>query len=463
MPYQRMYETRNVRPYYTISHLGIFGKPFEKLVGFAYKHIIYITSPQMNNAGYFDVGEMKQASRHFARLWQDQQQTRRLLQYVRKGFRNATTWETWAWQQQWQKKTDSELVHDAVFFDGLLMKIFGTMIISQPQHVSPLEEVIIAETAGVPRRADLIKAATEYSGDLPWAGEEREIARLHKRWPVMSKKARQSALQKLVKTYGWFNTIEGDEAFDEQHYREKIKHYTITPRSSRSARGGRIVMSARLKRYGRLIGELGYLRFWNRYHFMHIRFHLDRILTELVQRSGRPLLAYATTAEIVATFRGRLPDLSEIARRKNGYTSVLVKGVTKIYTGLIARKYRNKVREHFGSVSAFSGTTANAGVVTGKVRVISFSARDYHRQVTAFKKGEILVTGMTRPQIVHLCNKAAGIITDEGGITSHAAVVSRELDLPCIINTRNATKILRTGDLVRLDADTAQVKIIKRF
>ena len=90
--------------------------------------------------------------------------------------------------------------------------------------------------------------------------------------------------------------------------------------------------------------------------------------------------------------------------------------------------------------------------------MISFVARDYHEQVQKFKKGEILVTGMTRPQIAHLCQKAAAIVTDEGGITSHAAIISREFNIPCIIGTNLATKVLKTGDMVEVDALVGTVR-----
>ncbi len=59
---------------------------------------------------------------------------------------------------------------------------------------------------------------------------------------------------------------------------------------------------------------------------------------------------------------------------------------------------------------------------------------------------------MTRPQIAHLCHKASAIITDEGGITSHASIISREFNIPCIIETKNATKIFKPGDVVEIDA-----------
>ena len=59
------------------------------------------------------------------------------------------------------------------------------------------------------------------------------------------------------------------------------------------------------------------------------------------------------------------------------------------------------------------------------------------------------------------CRKAAAIVTDEGGITSHAAIVSRELGIPCIVGTQYATKILKDGDLVEVDANKGTVKKIK--
>ena len=67
---------------------------------------------------------------------------------------------------------------------------------------------------------------------------------------------------------------------------------------------------------------------------------------------------------------------------------------------------------------------------------------------------------MTSPIMVSLIEKAAGIITDEGGITSHAAVVSREFGIPCLVGTRRASKIIKTGDEIELDANTGCIKIL---
>ena len=75
--------------------------------------------------------------------------------------------------------------------------------------------------------------------------------------------------------------------------------------------------------------------------------------------------------------------------------------------------------------------------------------------------GEILVSPMTTPDFIPAMRKAGAIITDEGGITCHAAIVSRELKKPCIIGTRIATKILKNGDYVKVNATNGIIRIIK--
>ena len=78
------------------------------------------------------------------------------------------------------------------------------------------------------------------------------------------------------------------------------------------------------------------------------------------------------------------------------------------------------------------------------------------------KQGEILVAPMTSPDYITALRKAAAVITDEGGITSHAAIVSRELGIPGIVGTKIATQVLKDGDLVEVDAERGIVRIIKR-
>ena len=76
------------------------------------------------------------------------------------------------------------------------------------------------------------------------------------------------------------------------------------------------------------------------------------------------------------------------------------------------------------------------------------------------KQGDVLVATMTRQDFVPAMRKAVAIITDEGGVTCHAAIIARKLGIPCLVNTQIATKVLHDGDLVEVDAEKGMVKKI---
>jgi pyruvate,water dikinase len=107
-------------------------------------------------------------------------------------------------------------------------------------------------------------------------------------------------------------------------------------------------------------------------------------------------------------------------------------------------------------VQELKGSVAYPGKVIGKVKIIQRK-----EDMSKMEKGDILVSFATNPELVPAMKKAGAIVTDEGGITCHAAIVSREMKIPCVIGTKNASKIFKDGDLVEVDAERGLVKIIK--
>ena len=93
------------------------------------------------------------------------------------------------------------------------------------------------------------------------------------------------------------------------------------------------------------------------------------------------------------------------------------------------------------------GLPASPGIGRGKVKLIKDLS-----EINLIEEGDILVTEMTNPDMVPAMRKASGVVTDEGGRTCHAAIVSRELQIPCIVGSKNSTKVLKTGDFVTVDA-----------
>ena len=107
-------------------------------------------------------------------------------------------------------------------------------------------------------------------------------------------------------------------------------------------------------------------------------------------------------------------------------------------------------------IMSITGQVAFQGFVKGRVKILR--RRD---QINIIGVGDIIVSPMTTPDFLPAMKKAAAFVTDEGGITCHAAIMSRELKIPCVIGTKIATKVLKDGDLVEVDAEKGIVKIIK--
>ena len=101
------------------------------------------------------------------------------------------------------------------------------------------------------------------------------------------------------------------------------------------------------------------------------------------------------------------------------------------------------------------GIAASAGSVEGIVKIVH-GVKD----TSKFKEGDILVAEATEPSMVIMMNKAAAIITDKGGLTCHAAIVSRELGIPCVVATKKATETLKDGMKIKVDGSKGEVYII---
>ncbi len=160
--------------------------------------------------------------------------------------------------------------------------------------------------------------------------------------------------------------------------------------------------------------------------------------------------------EFEEALRGKLTvTFDELEERLKGSVFVKENNKWNLYTGEQFEYWKNKMQgTHNGEVV---GDIAFSGVAKGRV-VIHLSWTG----ITEIEEGDVLVTGMTNPQMIPMLKKASAIVTDEGGITCHAAIISRELRKPCIVGTKNATQVLNNGDLVEVNANDGFVHIIKK-
>lgn len=156
---------------------------------------------------------------------------------------------------------------------------------------------------------------------------------------------------------------------------------------------------------------------------------------------------------------GKALSLKDIKKHKENFLAIYDGDKKKYLTGITAKKIIApyfKTAEEIRDISTLKGITTSPGKISGKVKII-FSAKEIEK----LKKGEILVTPMTSPDYIIGLKRAGAVITDHGGITCHAAIISRELGIPCIVGTKFATKILKDGDLVEVNANNGTVKKLK--
>jgi phosphohistidine swiveling domain-containing protein len=169
---------------------------------------------------------------------------------------------------------------------------------------------------------------------------------------------------------------------------------------------------------------------------------------------------FVTPEEMLSDSRETLTSKAE--KRMNGWmVGHFYDGNLSIIDGPEAEEMvKELLPKQEENVSIIRGTTGckGNGVVQGTVRILSRVS-----EIVKMKEGEILVSQMTTPEFVPAMRKAIAIITDEGGVTCHAAIVSRELNIPCVIGTGIATKILKDGDMVEVDADKGVVRIISVY
>jgi phosphoenolpyruvate synthase/pyruvate phosphate dikinase len=143
-------------------------------------------------------------------------------------------------------------------------------------------------------------------------------------------------------------------------------------------------------------------------------------------------------------------------------SSLAEKGILKLADSkeIIGKKAHDQFQKILGleinNIKEFKGYSACLGKVRGKVSIVH-AISDFVK----FKGKDILVASMTRPEMLPVIKKCSAIITDEGGLTCHAAIISRELHKPCIIATKIASRVLHDGDEVEVDANQGIVRILK--
>jgi phosphohistidine swiveling domain-containing protein len=162
--------------------------------------------------------------------------------------------------------------------------------------------------------------------------------------------------------------------------------------------------------------------------------------------------------EFIDSLNGKsLPNIVEMQRRFKNYAMVVKNANTTLITDpkeikKLEQKYYVKIKK----VKILHGNMAClGGIIKGRAKVCLNKS-----EISKVKRGNILVSQFTTPDFVPAMERAAAVVADQGGLSSHAAIVSRELGVPCVIGTKNGTRLIKDNDLLEIDAQKGVVKIL---
>ena len=299
--------------------------------------------------------------------------------------------------------------------------------------------------------------------------EQRDLLKLWGR----EDSALETALKNHTKKYGHLalHNID-DEYFDIEYYRGRLKQLKNEKEYKKQKElldiadqelehANHIIENAKLptvlKEKINFVRWFMYIRTETIDHSMLVNGAYKAVFSSLSKIFSLPVeaLLHMTYEEIISSLKKgdlTIPRDLVFDRTKNGYaflittpphTSYFVAGkdVDRLHKFVIPDEKKKDAKE-------LKGQVAFKGQIHGVARVI-LDRRNAHE----LQEGEILVTTMTSPEFVPAMKISAGIITNEGGILCHAAIMSRELRRPCVIGTKIATDVIKTGQTITLNAD----------
>ncbi len=210
-----------------------------------------------------------------------------------------------------------------------------------------------------------------------------------------------------------------------------------------------------------LLNSLPYWAYWQdcrKKYSLWATHLLELIIVEISARTkiNKNILKYSLPDEMAQIFEGKIKK--DLTGRYPNCLFFERGSQFEFINGLAGKKIFDQIfSTTIQEITTIKGRVANPGLFKGEAVIVKSAT-----EIGKVKPGKVLVAVMTRPDYVMGMKVAGAIVTDEGGVTSHAAIVSREMNIPCIIGTKIATKVLNDGDLVEVDATKGIVTILKK-
>jgi phosphohistidine swiveling domain-containing protein len=220
--------------------------------------------------------------------------------------------------------------------------------------------------------------------------------------------------------------------------------------------------SKELKIVADLAAESSYLKDYFKFSANKMQYYAENIFIEISRRKNISVfdlknLRHQDAIDLISN--GVINKKANIKNYLRHTVFISLTGkIRERYIGSEADKYEKLFLLRTKNTSGnFKGRTACQGFVSGVAKVVC-STNDFYK----IKKGDIIIVMNTSPDYVPILSKVGAIVAEEGGITAHVSVISRELKVPCVVGVSHITKEIKDGDLIEVDANQGLVRVIKR-
>lgn len=354
------------------------------------------------------------------------------------------------------------------------LKIWWIFLSDLGKPLAPFIENMLTQKGLGPKQQDaVIDYCFNFKHPLGYQKEERELRKIYKQLPKSLKKetTRFENLPEKIKkllvkhceiyqylTGAWLDTE--PETPSELLQRLLKAGKTSSPRRLRKI--PQKIKEHLNKEDFRLLKLIRQHIFFDNYVsdiYERLEFLFNQYLSKQFLITPKNLSWYSFDELEALTKYGKKLTNQELKKRKKYRIMTQIDGEISMFYGKINFEEAQKAISGKASLlvpaTIIKGFPASRGFIRASVAIVNET-----KDIRKVKAGNILVSVMTHPDLMLAIQKCSGIITDAGGITSHAAIISREFNIPCIVGTGIATKILKDGDLVELDANNGIVRIM---
>ncbi|MBU1203200.1 hypothetical protein KKH39_04140 [Patescibacteria group bacterium] len=376
------------------------------------------------------------------------------------------------------KASDFNIWFDEVVYNYLKLNELGFVaVISDVEHgflTSRLEDILKDKISQDQISKTLNQLITSEKSNIFWQ-EEREFIALLVKYSKIEDLKNSIEFKKHTKKYNWINfgyigpswteddfVLRAQEILskgDPDKSLEEHEDYLLNIKKDREKLEKQLVLEKNQKFAFAVARDFSYVKNYRvgiRYYFCYV---INLLFEEFSQKLDIPKLAfyYSGQDEIKDLVFGNLSDYKNILKRKDFfcqyYEADKLSILSKNELDILRKDF---IKDKIEDSDQLKGQAAFLGKVTGVVKIVNGP-----KDLDKVEEGDILVAIYTDPNLLPAMKRAAAFVTEQGGITSHAAIVAREMKKPCLIGTRIATKVFKDGDIVEVDANQGIIKRLK--